>query len=55
MRFKDQVEASKAHIQELKKVAPYVFPEYQEFQNAKRDLEKAKERFEKAQKRWEAL
>ena len=54
-RMSNAIANARSHMRELKRVSPYIFPEWQALQNAKDNLKRAKAELERAEAAWEAL
>ena len=50
-----QAELANKTVEELKQVAPFMFPQYSDMLYAKQALEVAEENYRKAKERWEDL
>jgi hypothetical protein len=53
--FAEIQEDARAHIREMKKVAPYIYPEYSRLHTARIIFAKAKIELEEAEKAWQEL
>ena len=55
MILRDQIEAAGKRLRRLKKSNPYIFPQWDRLQRAKRNLEAARRELEAAKTEWNAL
>lgn len=55
MSFMDQFERARIEVRRIKKFAPWMLPQWQEYRAAKDDLVKAQQRVKKARKAWREL
>lgn len=50
-----QIQQAEEGVRKLKRHSPYIFPEWQELQQAKADMQKAEVRYAAAKKQWKDL
>lgn len=55
MDLKKAVADSKKEVQNLKKIMPEIFPEYQAMLRAEKELELSKERLKFAKEKWDKI